>query len=267
MTVTEQLDQQHQEDLQRLRGFRLLDDDFLTKCFEGDPKYIQLVLRIVLEMPDLVAVDVRTQVFVENLLNRSVRLDILATDSTGRKINVEIQRSDKGAGRKRARYNSSMMDANLLQKGEKFDELPETYVVFITEHDVIGDGQPLYKIERYISGSNKKFEDGSHILYVNGAYRDETPIGKLMHDFSCTAPDDMYYGELAERVRFFKESEEGVAIMCRAMEDMRNQTLKEGMKEVAHRMLTAGRYALEEISEISGLSLDEVKKLQAGQSA
>ena len=267
MTVTEQLDQQHQEDLQRLKGFRLLDDDFLTKCFEGDPKYIQLVLRIVLELPDLVVVDVRTQVFLENLLNRSVRLDVLATDSTGRKINVEIQRSDKGAGRKRARYNSSMMDANLLQKGEKFDELPETYVVFITEHDVIGDGQPLYKIERYISGSNKKFEDGSHILYVNGAYRDETPIGKLMHDFSCTAPDDMYYDELAERVRFFKESKEGVAIMCRVMEDMRNQTLKEGMKEVAHRMLTAGRYALEEISEISGLSLDEVKKLQAGQSA
>ena len=189
MTVTEQIDQQHQEDLQRLRGFRLLDDDFLTKCFEGDPKYIQLVLRIVLEMPDFVVVDVRTQVFVENLLNRSVRLDVLATDSAGRKINVEIQRSDKGAGRKRARYNSSMMDANLLRKGEKFDELPETYVVFITEHDVIGDGQPLYKIERYISGSNKKFDDGSHILYVNGAYRDETPIGKLMHDFSCTAPD------------------------------------------------------------------------------
>lgn len=83
MTVTEQIDQQHQENLQRLRGFRLLDDDFLTKCFEGAPKYIQLVLRIVLEMPDLVVVDVRTQVFVENLLNRSVRLDVLATDSTG----------------------------------------------------------------------------------------------------------------------------------------------------------------------------------------
>ena len=55
--------------------------------------------------------------------------------------------------------------------------------------------------------------------------------------------------------------------MCRAMEDMRNQTLKEGMREVARRMLTAGRYALEESSEISGLSLDEIKKLQAGQSA
>lgn len=97
MITTEQIDQQHQEDLQRLRNFRLMDDDFMTKCFEGNPKYIQLVLRIVLEMPDLVVVDVRTQVFVENLLNHSVRLDILATDSEGSNINVEIQRSDKGA--------------------------------------------------------------------------------------------------------------------------------------------------------------------------
>lgn len=83
LTVTEQIDQKHQEDLQRLRGFRLLDDDFLTKCFEGDTASIELVLQIVLEKPDLKVLDVRTQVFVENLLNRSVRLDILATDDTG----------------------------------------------------------------------------------------------------------------------------------------------------------------------------------------
>lgn len=266
MTMTEQINQQHQEDLRRLRSFRLLDDDFMTKCFDGDVKYIQMVLRIILDMPDFVVVDVRTQVFVENLLNRSVRLDILATDKTGRKINVEVQRSDKGAGQKRARYNSSMMDANLLRKGEDFDGLPETYVVFITEHDVIGDGQPLYKVERYISGSGKRFEDGSHIIYVNGSYRDETPIGRLMHDFSCTNPADMYYKELAERVRFFKESKEGVAIMCKAMEDMRNESLKKGieigMKKTALRMLKTGRFALEEIAEYSGLSLDDVRKLQ-----
>ena len=267
LTVTEQIDQKHQEDLQRLRDFRLLDDDFLTKCFEGDTASIELVLQIVLEKPDLKVLDVRTQVFVENLLNRSVRLDILATDSTGAKLNVEVQRSDKGAGRKRARYNSSMMDANLLKKGEDFDKLPETWVIFITENDVMGKGLPLYPIERCFLGTGERFEDGSHILYVNGAYRGDTPIGKLMHDFSCTDAADMYYGTLADRVRFFKESKEGIEIMCRAMEDMRNQTLKEGMKEVALRMLAAGKYALEEIVNISGLSLEEVKQLKADRSA
>ncbi len=265
--VTEVIDRKHQEDLQRLRGFRLLDDDFLTKCFEGNTECIELVLRIVLDMPDLEVLDVRTQVFVENLLNRSVRLDILATDSTGRKYNIEIQRADRGAGRKRARYNSSMMDANLLKKGEDFNTLPETFVVFITENDVMGKGEPVYRIERCVLGTGERFEDGSHILYVNGAYRDETPIGKLMHDFSCTNPSEMYYGVLADRVRFFKESKEGIAVMCKAMEDMRNQTLKEGMQNVAKRMLADGTLSLEKIAEYAGLSIEEIKKLEAERTA
>ncbi len=267
LTVTEQIDQKHQEDLQRLRGFRLLDDDFLTKCFEGDTASIELVLQIVLEKSDLKVLDVRTQVFVDNLLNRSVRLDILVTDSTGAKLNVEVQCSDKGAGRKRARYNSSMMDANLLKKGEDFDKLPETWVIFITENDVMGKGLPLYPIERCFLGTGERFEDGSHILYVNGAYRSDTPIGKLMHDFSCTDAADMYYGTLADRVRFFKESKEGIEIMCRAMEDMRNQTLKEGAINSAKRMLADGILTLEKIAEYAGLPLDEVKKLKAEQTA
>ena len=279
VTVQEQIERKHQEDLQRLRGFRLLDDDFLTKCFEEGTQCIQLVLRIVLEMPDLEVVSAHTQVFVENLLNRSVRLDVLATDSVGRKINVEIQRSDKGAGRKRARYNSSMMDANLLEKGEEFNTLPETYVVFITERDVLGKGKPLYRIGRYIFDTGEPFEDGSHILYVNGAYRDDSPIGRLMHDFACTDPADMYYDTLAERVRFFKESKEGAAIMCKVMEDMRRAEREEGIKEgievgikegiqtMVLRMLERGSCALEEIAQLSGLSLEEVKQLQARQSS
>ena len=267
MTVTETIDYKYQEDLQRLRGFRLMDDDFLTKCFEGNTECIELVLRIVLDMSDLNVLDVRTQVFVENLLNRSVRLDVLATDRAGRKFNIEIQRADKGAGRKRARYNSSMMDANLLKKGEDFNNLPETYVVFITENDVMGKGIPLYQIERSILETGERFEDGTHILYVNGAYRDESPIGKLMHDFSCTDPSEMYYDVLADRVKFFKESKEGIAVMCKAMEDMRNQTLKEGMINVAKRMLADGTLTLEKIAEYAGLSLDEVKKLKADKTA
>ena len=65
MTETEIMDRKHREDLQRIRGFRLLDDDFLTKCFDRKTDCMELVLQIVLENPDLQVVDVRTQVFVE----------------------------------------------------------------------------------------------------------------------------------------------------------------------------------------------------------
>ena len=263
MDIKEQINKKHEEDLQRLKEFRLMDDDFMTKCFEGNTECIELVLQIVLNKSDLKVIDVRTQVFVENLLNRSVRMDVLATNSTGKKFNVEVQRADKGAGRKRARYNSSMMDANVLKKGEDFEQLPDVYVIFITERDVIGKGKPLYHVERFIMESDELFDDGSHIVYVNGAYRDDTPLGKLMHDFSCTQPSEMHYKILADRARYFKESKEGVAIMCKAMEDMRNQTLKEGMIDVAKRLLEEGTLSVEKIAECVKLSVEEVIALQS----
>ena len=73
-------------------------------------------------------------------------------------------------------------------------------------------------------GTEKRFEVGSHILYVNGSYRGDTSIGKLMHGFPAQNAVDMYYGTPADRVRFFKESKEGIEIMCWVTEDMRSQT-------------------------------------------
>ncbi|MCI8284054.1 MAG: Rpn family recombination-promoting nuclease/putative transposase, partial [Firmicutes bacterium] len=210
--------------MRRIKQFCLFDDDFMTKCFEGSTECTELVLRIIMDIEDLIVTDVRTQIFVENLLNRSVRLDVLAADSNGRKYNIEIQRQDKGAGRKRARYNSSMIDTNLLKKGEDFARLPETYVIFITENDVLGKEKPVYHINRFIEETGERFDDGSHILYVNGSYRDETPIGKLMHDFSCREPSDMNYEILRDRSRFFKESKEGNLIMSKIMEDLRSES-------------------------------------------
>lgn len=63
--------------------------------------------------------------------------------------------------------------------------------------------------------------------FVNSQIQDESALGKLMHDFRCTECKDMNYDILAERVRYFKEDEEGVGIMCRAMEEMREEAREE----------------------------------------
>lgn len=60
------------------------------------------------------------------------------------------------------------MDIENLDAGQKFKELPETYTIFITEKDFYGKGEPLYIIERMKLTTDKNFEDGEHILYVNG---------------------------------------------------------------------------------------------------
>ena len=147
-------------------------------------------------------------------------MDIYAKDTAGKRYNIEVQREDKGAGAKRARYNSSILDVNSLLAGEEWGCLPETYVIFITENDVLGGNEAIYHVERVIKETGNDFFDGAHILYVNGAYRDDSPIGKLMHDFSCKNPDDMYFKILADKTRYYKEDAKGVAAMCKIMEEL-----------------------------------------------
>jgi len=264
------LDRKHAEDLQRLRGLRLLDDDFMNKVFE-DKACAEFLLQVILQRTDLKVQEVHGQHDVKNLQGRSVRLDIMAVDETGRVYNIEVQRRDKGAGAKRARYNSSLLDANITQPGDDYEQLNETYVIFITEHDVLGGGRPLYHIRRTIQETGEYFDDGSHILYVNAQIKDDTALGQLMHDFSCTGAEQMHYRILADRVRYFKEDQKGVATMCKAMEEMRNEAAREAVKEnaikAARSFLALGKLSYEEIANSLGLTVDEVKTLDEGKTA
>ena len=223
-------EKKHQEDLQRLRGFRLLDDDFMTKVFE-DISCAELLLRIILNDEGIRVLEAHSQRGIKNLQGRSVKLDILAVDSHNRVFNVEVQRSDRGAGAKRARYNSALIDANVTEPGDQYEDLNETFVIFITENDVMKAGLPIYHIDRVEREPGKLFEDEEHIIYVNSQIKDETKLGRLMHDFSCTDAKDKYNKVLADRVRYFKEDERGVEIMCREMEIMRNQAHEEGIEK------------------------------------
>lgn len=223
-------EKKHQEDLQRLRGFRLLDDDFMTKVFE-DISCAELLLRIILNDEGIRVLEAHSQRGIKNLQGRSVKLDILAVDSHNRVFNVEVQRSDRGAGAKRARYNSALIDANVTEPVDQYEDLNETFVIFITENDVMKAGLPIYHIDWVVRETGKLFEDEEHIIYVNSQIKDETKLGRLMHDFSCTDAKDMYNKVLADRVRYFKEDERGVEIMCHEMEIMRNQAHEEGIEK------------------------------------
>lgn len=102
-------------------------------------------------------------------------------------------------------------------------------------------------------------------MYVNGEYRDDTPLGRLMHDFSCTDPNDMNYQVLAEKTKFFKKDTEGVRIMSKILEDMRNEALEEGKREgvlnTVRCLIADGTLPLEKIAAFAGLPYDEVKAI------
>ena len=108
-----------------------------------------------------------------------------------------------GADAHRARFHSSILDTKMLKAKQKFKELHDSYVI----------------LERIIQETKERFEDGSHIIYVNGSYKnDDDPVGKLMRDFRCTSSIDMFYDELKNTVKYFKKTEGERRQMCKAME-------------------------------------------------
>ena len=146
-------ERRHQEDLERLRGFRPIDDTFMRGLFKENIPLAELVLRIITGKPDLVLLKCETQADMKRVTGaRSVCLDAYATDSTGKKYDIEVQRSDNGADPHRARYHSSMLDIE---------------------------------------------------------YRDNSDIGRLMHDFNCKDYREIHNAKIAARVKFFKEERGG----------------------------------------------------------
>ena len=101
-----------------------------------------------------------------------------------------------------------------------------THAIFITRDDTLGYGLPIYHIGRKIEEVGEAFKDEAYIIYVNSSKQDDTELGRLMHDFYCKEAADIYSEILAKRVYELKETQEGVEIMCREMD----QIYKEGAK-------------------------------------
>lgn len=197
----------------------LFDDDLMGRVFDGNIEATELVLRIVLGR-NIKVISVKGQQEIRNskVGGRNIILDVHAIDVNGDEIDIEVQGNSEGAHVRRARYHSSMMDSGMLKEGQSFKELKDSYVIFIYKHDKFGKGLPLYHIDRYIGETEELFEDGSHIIYVNGNYKGNDAIGRLISDFHQTDFGNMYYSALARGVEHYKRIEEGRGNMCEAVE-------------------------------------------------
>lgn len=211
--------------LEAVEKLCLFDDDFMSLVFDKNKEATEFLLNTIFEREDMCVLEVKGQHEYKNVLPyRCITIDIRAVDHTGKIYDIEVQRADAGAIPQRARFHSALIDSRLLEEGQKFKEIKDSYVIFITQNDVIGNGLPLYHVERVIKENNMDFYDGSHIIYVNGAYKDTTnPIGRLVHDFGCTKSNDMYCDMLKKQVKYYKETEGGREVMCQIIEDIADE--------------------------------------------
>ena len=255
--------------LAKVNSLRLMDDDLMTVVFSGDKKATELLIKILLDRNDLTVTKSMTQVQKHNLFGRSVKLDIVAEDNFKTEYNIEIQRVSKGAGARRFRYHQSMLDSHTLKKNKDFEALPNLYIIFILEHDLFGEGLPIYFVNKILNIKDKEgnylpFDDGCNIMYINGDYRGDNQLGKLMHDFSTPNADEMYYDELAKRVRFHKQDEKGVQNMCQIIEEYGDERAAEGAHEAtlqAAKNFYANGVSVEVIAKSLNMTEEQINEI------
>ena len=262
--------------------FCMMDDEFMTKIFEDNIPCTELLLQKTMQDDTIKVIETTTQKHFKNLQGHDVRLDIVAKKHDGTLFNVEVQNRNEGASAQRARYHASMLDANNLPKSEDYKALPDTCVIFITRNDVLKKNLPIYHIQRTILEAGEIFADGSQIIYVNNKIKDNTPLGRLMHDFSCKHPEDMYYDVLAQRATYFKKTQKGREEMSEVMErfakkyaqayaeeyaqEYANQVKYQQQIEFARKCLYKG-YTVADVADLTELPIEEVRKLAEKRSA
>ena len=254
---------QNQDRINKLiDGLTLFDDDLMSRVFDKNIEATELLLRIILERKiKVISVNGQEEMKSAAVGGRNITLDVHALDENGEKMDIEVQGNSEGAHIRRARYHSSVLDSRMLKEGQEFKEIKDSYVIFIYKRDKFQEGLPLYHIDRYVRETGKLFEDGSHIIYVNGNYKGDDEIGYLMQDFHQTDPDNMHYKELSQGVRHFKEVEEGRDTMCEAVQEYAKEYASECLKtekaELVENFMKNMNLTLEQALDAAGIHGEE----------
>ena len=249
-----------------LKNSSLFTDKFFSLCLKNkDFNPMQYLIRLLLNNDKIVITNVVGQYQITSSGGKITVFDAYGeeiktietidpktqqktTEEIKIRYNIEIQRVSAGADPKRARFYSATFDAENLGKKQDYKDLTESYIIFITEHDVFKKGQTIYYVDRYIEWKDKEgkvigrepFNDGAHIIYVNASLKGKknlpkeklTELERALHDLHCIDYRDMYCEELREPVKYLKETKEGETFMLDFFEQEIQKAREETMKEM-----------------------------------
>lgn len=252
------------KDLERRREivarFKLVDDTFFELVMQ-DKEVCEEVLRVILEDEKLKVLEVIPQKSIKNLHGRAVRLDAHCILGNGEFCNIEIQKENVDNQLKRCRYNASCITANITEPGDKFENVPDVYIVYISRFDMFKRGKTIYHAGMCVKETGEFLEDGLHEVYVNTKIDDGSDIARLMKCFEQETVQDEKFPKLSARVMQFKAEEEEVHEVCSLVEDYAKDYAKEYVKDKAKNMIRDG-LSDEKIAQYLDLTVEEVKELR-----
>ena len=218
-----------------------LNNWFLFVAVLEDPEACRLVLEIILGRK-ISKVNVRTEhsIFL-NSDARCIRLDVHATDEFNMNYNLEAQNSDyKKDIARRSRYYQAEMDVAALKPGEPFENLPDSFVIFICTFDPFGRGRYCYTFREVCEEDGQPLGDGTVKIFLSTKGQNAGEVPKeLVHflgyfvestdKYVATVNEDSIR-TLHEKVTTLKKSREWEAGYMK-FEELMNRQKSEGFAE------------------------------------
>ena len=247
-----------------------IQDNFLFQKVMRNKRLCQHLIEKILQIKiaDITYPDTEKTIDIR-LDSKSVRLDVYVKDDTGRVFNIEMQCSDDQFSglAKRTRYYQAMIDMDMLKKGEVYNQLRPSYIIFICTFDAFDEGLPMYTFRnRCVEKDGLELGDEATKIFLNSKGDSETldpDIRAFLRYVDGKAAEGAFVQALDTEVKSIKQHKETRReYMTLAMELKR--MFAEGEKNKETMMILAmlqDGVAKETIAKYAKVSVDYITEL------
>ena len=265
-------------------------DDFIFCTVMQDEELCKELLSMILKNKVGKIVRLFKQQPIETqIASKGVRLDIMIEDETGKLYDVEMQTTNEKNLPERMRYYQCAIDNSAINKGGDYNDLPNTFIIFLCTFDYLKNDLPVYTIKPYCTETKQEFSDGTTKIIVNSTASEqaEENLKAFLSYMNGQSPITAFTKKLEEKVNETKEDEEKRRedMLLKSFEmDARRAGIQEGIVQGMQAGITQGRsegiaqgsyqkaretaqlmrslnYPIGDICKISGLSAEEIEKL------
>ena len=209
----------------------------------------------------------------DSYTHHGIRLDVYLRDEAGTVFNVEMQSVRNDDLPKRARFYQGAIDRSELPKAVNYDELPESYVIFVCDFDFFHIGKAVGERVSFLKGTETEYCDGSHVFFLNSHYTEGNASASILEFLDMIRTNDLekaYETPLGQKakarvqaVRSDKELEVSYMTIAQKMLDERRMGFREGREETLKDAVLALKGILEPsvIAKQFKMPLEQVVKI------
>lgn len=255
----------------RFEELEFTDDFLFAQIMRNQPELCRELLQHILGMEISEIHYLNTQETIDSYLDaKAVRLDVVAKNGNA-SYNVEMQTTRQKFLAKRSRYYQSQQDIDTLQKGDDYENLPNSFIIFLCTFDPYGQNKCIYKF-KYLCESDPSLEmgDGTTKVYVNSKGRNEVDMAlkelfSYMNNPSACKPQEHLTKMIMEQVKSAKRNAEWRQMYMKYQLDL-SDARKEGVrigiiesKKISSLNMRKKGFDYETIAEINEVSVDQIK--------